>query len=158
MLKNKKTIDGITEVDFNLIKNLQAFKLDRSMVKKAVMTYSYNTSYPRMVKYIKDCLYEHKILIDECVNTLPPNKPIKDKDKKNSTKSLNKTAESEIKYISVFSLNENSLERYITSADIQIFIKLFKIVISREFPKYGELKNYIKGIVRICCKLNIPIP
>lgn len=49
-----------TEEKESLIK-LNKVVLSRSMVKKAVMTYSYNASFPTMCSYIKQSLYNHYI-------------------------------------------------------------------------------------------------
>jgi DNA-directed RNA polymerase len=107
-------------------KRLQKINLSRSMVKKALMTYSYNASHPQMVNYVKQALHSFTMKIGD---------------------------KEEIVYS-----NSETSKCYLTSKDISIFVKCFTDVIKETFPKMHELKNYIKSIVKICTKLNIPIP
>ena len=98
----------------------------RAMVKKAVMTYSYNASHPQMVSYVKETLIESVI-------------------------NLNKKDEK------VFLTIKGSSD-YLTAKDLSNFVKYFGDVIKEVFPKMNELKSYLRTIVRICLKLNLPIP
>lgn len=126
-IKNKlegETFDCIEEKE-SMIK-LQKVELSRNMVKKAVMTYSYNASFPRMSSYVREALYpQQKIILG--------------------------------KEETVYSVSQNSLD-YLTNKDINTFVKCFITVIKETFPKMQELKNYLKSIVKICTKLNMPVP
>lgn len=63
-----------------------------------------------------------------------------------------------LKEIEVYSTDENSTETYITKEDVYTFVRMFKAVLDRVFPKFKFLNDYTKAIVKIFSKLNIPIP
>ena len=133
-IKNKLKINKF-ENDFvkdSYIRLNKVF-LNRTMIKKAVMTYSYNTTHPVMVNYIQELLNPIEI--------------------ENGIKLSGK-----INYKTVYLVDENNTQNYLTIEDINHFVKSFITVIKIVFPKMNELKNYTKDIVKICTKLKIPLP
>jgi DNA-directed RNA polymerase len=128
-----------TEVKKGYIR-LSKVKLLRSMIKKAVMTYSYNTSNPAMVDYIKGLLVERKVEFTP--------EEYEQLDKKIDYK----------KYHTYYLVDPDDIENYLTYSDINIFVKTFTITIKNVFPRMHELKLYTRDIVKICTKLNIPMP
>ena len=52
----------------------------------------------------------------------------------------------------------NETVYYLTSKYISNLVKYFGNVINYVFPNMNELKSYLKAIVKICLKLNMPIP
>ena len=111
---------------------LQAIKLNRTIIKKAIMTNSYNTSHPQMAAYIKEGLQPHTISV--------------------------KNDNNKVDNITVYSISKDNLDCYVTNKDIHNFIKLFKIVLYTEFTRFEQLSLYIRSIVKICTKLNIAVP
>ena len=151
---------------------LDKIHLNRSIVKKALMTYSYNTSTPQMVSYIKQMLNSYNI--DE-LKSLMSKQPDSSLEQNNvNIKFVDKFSES---FINDNEFNENFIDtnkddkknnkfyvagdnynNYITSKDIYNFVKYFKIVLNNEFPRMKLLNSYIRDIVKICTKLNIAVP
>lgn len=60
--------------------------------------------------------------------------------------------------VNVYSLDSKHIDYYLTSADILLFVKLYKLVLYTELFRFEKLSNYLKSIVKICTRLNIPIP
>lgn len=102
--------------------------LDRSVIKKSVMTYSYNTSIPVMVDYIKNLLVHQK------EKRLNPYKNIEE---------------------SVYNVEGVDPNNYLFVSDIYYFVKCFTAIIKRAFP--NALKKYTKELVKICIELNMPL-
>ena len=60
----------------------------------------------------------------------------------------------------VYSIDDKSFNEgsYITRTDIFVFVKVFQYILNQEFKRLEALKTYIKAIVKICCRLDIPVP
>lgn len=119
--------------------------LNRNILKKALMTFSYNASIVQMVNYIKEMLKTHTIqesnnvLIDDNVELSIQGVARKYKDN------------------TVYTVGDE-LENYITSKDIYKFVKYFKVVLDNEFPRMKLLNTYLRSIIKICTKQNMTIP
>ena len=59
---NEKPAD--TEIRLNSFTRLSKVSLTRAMVKKAIMTYSYNSSFPQMSHTVKSSMFGHDMIID----------------------------------------------------------------------------------------------
>ena len=154
------------------IKRLNKIHLNRSIVKKALMTYSYNTSTPQMVNYIKEMLNSYSL--DELKSLISKQSYSTSGQNNVNIQFVDKFSES---FINDNELNENFIDtnkddrknnklyvagdnydNYVTSKDIYNFVKYFKIVLNNEFPRMKLLNSYIRDIVKICTKLNIAVP
>lgn len=99
------------------------------------MTKSYSATSLSMANYVMELMHPHKIIYEEIISGVITKKDIY-----------------------VYSLDENSLNKYITKKDIYLFMRIINDVLTNVFPKYKKLNNYTKTIVKIFIKLNIPIP
>lgn len=141
--------------------------LNRNILKKALMTFSYNASIPQMVNYIREMLKSHdlddlnknlknynnifKNNIDNCII----DKPNSDTNDDNKVEWVgNKKI---YKDNTVYTVG-GDLENYITNKDIYKFVKYFKIILYSEFPRMKLLNSYLRSIIKICTKQNTPIP
>jgi len=147
---------------------LDKITLNRNILKKALMTFSYNASIPQMVNYIKEMLKSHdlddlkkdlnnynnifKSNIDNYIID-KPNSDIND-DNKVEWVGLRQKKHTDNTVYTV----GGDLENYITSKDIYKFVKYFKVILYNEFPRMKLLNAYLKSIIKICTKQNIPIP
>jgi hypothetical protein len=109
-------------------KKLKKVRLDRSIIKKTIMTESYSAGIPLLVKDILSNLIPH--YLDD------------------SSDNKNK-----IEYYTYKTLNVK-----LTRDDIVLFVKSLKKVVNLESPKINELSKYLNAIVTICTKLSIPVP
>jgi len=158
---------------------LNKILLNRSIVKKALMTYSYNASIPQMVNYIKEMLhlhtsdeiknlnskkkknskdYEHSLQTSNSLfmERVAETKSVHDNKVIDNAKNESDTNDVDISDKVVYTVGDDN--NYITSKDIYRFIKYFKIVLDDVFPRMKHLNSYIRAIVKICTKLNIAIP
>lgn len=60
--------------------------------------------------------------------------------------------------LNVYYLDSKHIDYYLTSANIFLFVKLYKLVLYTVLPRFEKLSNYLKSIVKVCTRLNISIP
>ena len=124
---------------------LDKIVLNRNILKKALMTFSYNASIVQMVSYIKEMLKTHTI--QESNNVIFDG----------SVELITEWVARKYKDNTVYTVSDE-LENYITSKDIYRFVKYFKVVLDNEFPRMKLLNTYLRSIIKICTKQNMTIP
>ena len=115
----------------NSLKILDKVRFDRSIVKKAIMTKSYNAGVIKQVDNIASNLKEHCTTKSESSNK---------KYAKN-------------KYYTYRDLDIKIRREYILA-----FVLCLKEVLETESPKIKELSKYLDNVVKICTKLKIAVP
>lgn len=115
-----------------VILRLTKASLNRSIIKKSIMTYSYNASAEVMVDYIKNLL----VRLDE--------------------KKPNPSNNNREEYVYIAEGADPNC--YLFVSDVYYFVKCFTSIIKRAFPRMHALKLYTKSLVKICLGLNMPLP
>ena len=130
-LKNEdySKLDPETRERFDRIK---VFSLDRSIVKKVIMTIPYNASTRKMVGYITELL-------------------IKD----DSSKSISENNSDKIWFSHPEDTSKSNKLEY---KDLYLLVSKIKDLLDRTAPKIAKLKQYLKDIASICTKLELHIP
>ena len=116
-------------------KSLLAAKLNRKILKPAVMNHPYNATARTLVQYIKDLLIFVKS--DEV-------KVIKDDEIKTYIRGW-------------YSISQNETDNLINHRDIEILVDIIIEIIYIKYPKIKELNNYLRGMVVVLNKLGLPI-
>lgn len=130
----------------NLESYQRLFKLeiDRSLVKKAIMTFPYNASASSIENYIKD-----NFLIESTYKTVIT---LEKKDKITKKKKLIEKEKINYKY-----KLKNSESLYL-DIDFQNIRIILYFVIFNDYTKLKKLLEYLKSIANVSNKLKIPIP
>lgn len=125
-------IHNITDKDKDSLdsyKLLDTVNFDRSVVKKVIMTKSYNAGLTKQIDQIKSVL-------------TPETQEYWEDDKKKTR--------------TMFSYkNPNIL---VSRSDLAKFVLSLRAVLDNESPKVKELSDYLYNIVRICTKLDTSVP
>ena len=141
MLEKQKTLSNLnnkSSIDINLLDSINRLievSFDRSLVKKIIMTKSYNASIIRLVEHLAKNLDNHK---EDIINTTDLNNNKK-------TKTL------------IYYTYKNHNVKLIRK-DLLNFVMSLKIVLDKISPKIKLLTEYLDNVVKICTKLNTPVP
>lgn len=128
MFENKiKEGTSLDKDDLVRYKRLLDFVLERSNIKKAIMTIPYNASHQNMVKYITSSLF----LVEE---------ETKDKDVWYSKTS-----------------KEEGLSPLISLKDISLLVSSIMFIIHNDFEKIKKLMKYLRNVATILTMLNLPV-
>jgi hypothetical protein len=159
------------EKTLNSLLKLKRVKFDRSIVKKTIMTKSYNASIVRQVENIAKNLDEHIEIKENDSNNKETsddsNKKISSKNKKKDnnkkTNGKNKKNDSNNKKTTnkttiLTHYTYKNIDVKITRGDILSFVMCLKDVLDIECPKIKELSKYLDEVVKICTKLGMYIP
>lgn len=135
-IKNGEALGPFSSEDFDSFIKLSKVRLDRTMVKKPIMTYSYNSSLPRMVENVAKNLIPHDIIEN----------------------GVDLEGNPKLEYI--YAIDKEGIENgaFVKRVDIVVFIRVFQHILNQEFKRLKALKDYIKGIVKVCSKLKIGVP
>ena len=121
------------DIKESLIKIL-SMKLTRNELKGPIMTFAYNARSRTMTFYLSDKMELKKVKVDN-----------------------NNDNESDVlKYKEIFNLpgEKDGFEWN----ELCLIITYIKKAVSEFIPKMNELNNYMKSLVKICTKFNIPLP
>lgn len=127
----------LNEEDLLSLDRIHDISFTRNIVKKALMTKSYNATALGMADYIINYLYAHS----------------KEKEVFSEIEGKFK-----VEKYSVFSIDAKTTNKYVTKKDVFSFLKIFKEVLCCVFPRYKILNDYTKTIVKIFIKLDMAIP
>ena len=119
--------------------NLLKLNFNRSLVKTPMMVKAYNAGRLTMIDYLKEKF--DKVIVS-------PN------NEKDFLESVNNTIKEKKEIVFQSKSNKDVTLNYF---DFNLLIQTMEIVISNEFPKLKEFKEYLEQIARICFSLNIPI-
>lgn len=118
------------EISFESVKKLAKFDFNRSMVKKAVMTFIYNASSLSQKKYITNELESTR---------LPESNRL-------------------VWYHQEFGEGNPDLRQELTGSDIFTWLKCFRLVVKDILPKVDLIARYIKQVVTIFNILDMAVP
>lgn len=112
--------------------------ITRKIVKPAIMNKPYNATQRTLVKYIKDLLYYAR---------------------SDSVTIKNKDGELITFIRGLYGLSPDNLENQIliNHKDIEVLVDLIMDIIYVKYPKIKQLNNYLRGMVSILNKLNLPV-
>jgi len=135
--KEKSSIENLSKSLKESYNRLNNILLDRSHLKKAIMTLPYNASILSVARYIKDQLKKCEYTVEE----------IEEMKKKDGDKVIAWYGMS----------NQIEPKRLINDNDIILLAKTIYEIIYRDFPKIKKLSEYLFNVAKICDKLRIPI-
>lgn len=142
MLEKQKILSSIdikSDTDAKLLESINRLievSFDRSLVKKLIMTKSYNASIVTLVDHLANNLEKHAEEIVNITNS-------------NSTSKKTKT-------LIYYTYKNHNVK--IFRKDLLNFVMCLKIVIDKISPKIKLLTTYLDNVVKICTKLEIPVP
>lgn len=153
IINNKIKEGNLQGEQLDIHKRLAAFPFNRSMIKKAIMTFAYNAANITLVDYIVNELKYH-------CNTVIPRKK-KENIMRNERKAENKKSRSSknAEVRKEIDLNwykaSNDGNTLVNYNDIVLYVKYLLQFIQSEDSEVKKLKDYMRDMIKIYVSLNI---